>query len=338
MSTPGAGRWWASWTGSAGTEIAVAAALLADIGGTNARFALRGPDGTVQPLATLRVADYPDPMAAIQAALDGRPAPEAAVLAVAAPVHRAPVRLTNAGWTFHPEQIAAATGIGRIELVNDFAAQAWAIGQFASDDLVRIGGGDGLPGAARAVLGAGTGLGVATWLPATAEAPARVLAGEGGHAALAAEDARDAALLARLRQAVGGRVSAERVLSGSGLVLLARAVAQQDGLQTPPDDPAEITRTAADGDPACAAGVRQFAAFLGSFAGDLALISGAWDGVYVAGGIPPRIAAFLHDGAFRARFEAKGRFAGELARIPVYLVARSDPAFLGLSVLAGRLA
>ena len=316
----------------------MATALLADIGGTNARFALRGPDGTVQPLATLPVADYPQPAAAIQAALQGRPAPQAAVLAVAAPVHRAPVRLTNAGWTFDPDAIAAATGIGRVELVNDFAAQAWAIGQFAPDDLARIGGGDGLPGAARAVLGAGTGLGVATWLPATADGPVRVLAGEGGHAALAAENARDAALLARLRHAVGGRVSAERVLSGPGLVLLARALAEEDGLPPPPDDPARITRQAAGGDPTCAAAVRQFAAFLGSFAGDLALISGAWDGVYVAGGIPPRIADVLHDGDFRARFEAKGRFAEELARIPVYLVTRSDPAFLGLSALARRLA
>jgi glucokinase len=136
---------------------------------------------------------------------------------------------------------------------------------------------------------------------------------------------------------VGGRVSAERVLSGAGLVLLARAVAAEDGLDPPPDDPAGITEAAHAQDPVCAAAVRQFAAFLGSFAGDLALIAGAWDGVYVAGGIPPRIAGFLHDGRFRTRFEAKGRFAEELAATPVRLVVRADPAFLGLSVLAGRL-
>ncbi|MBK1667237.1 glucokinase [Rhodovibrio sodomensis] len=313
------------------------AALLADIGGTNARFALRRPDGALRPLATLRVQDYPDPASAIAAALDARPTPELAVLAVAAPVHRAPVRLTNAGWTFDPASLRAATGIARFEVVNDFAAQAWAIGQFAPQDLLPIGGGDSLPGAARAVLGAGTGLGVAVWLPATAEAPARVVSGEGGHVALAAEDGRDAALLARLRRAVGGRVSAERILSGSGLVLLAQAVAREDGLPPPPDDPSRITAGAADGDPTCAAAVRQFVAFLGSFAGDLALLSGAWDGVYVAGGIPPRIAGFLHDGPFRSRFEAKGRFAGELARIQVHLVVRADPALLGLSVLAERL-
>jgi glucokinase len=314
------------------------AVLLADIGGTNARFALRAADGTVQPLTTLRVADHADPAAAILAALDGRPAPEAAVLAVAAPVHRAPVRLTNAGWTFDPDRIAASTGIARVALVNDFAAQAWAIGQFAPEDTKRIGGGDGLPGAARAILGAGTGLGVATWLPATSDAPPRVLAGEGGHAALAAEDTRDAALLARMRERIGGRVSAERVLSGSGLVLLAHAIAAEEGLPSPPEDPARITADAQAGEPGCLATVRQFAAFLGSFAGDLALLAGAWDGVYVAGGIPPKIAEVLQDGAFRARFEAKGRFAGELAQIPVHLVVREDPAFLGLSVLAGRLA
>jgi len=130
----------------------------------------------------------------------------------------------------------------------------------------------------------------------------------------------------------------ERVLSGSGLVMLARAVAAEDGVPAPPDTPARIVDGAGAGDPVCAVAVRQFAGFLGSFAGDLALIAGAWDGVYLAGGIPPRIAGVLHDGGFRARFEAKGRFAGELAAVPVHLVVRDDPAFLGLSVLAGRLA
>ncbi|MBK1695695.1 glucokinase [Rhodovibrio salinarum] len=312
-------------------------ALLADIGGTNARFALYKPGEGVQPLATLSVGAHDGPAAAIQAALDGHPVPELAVLAVAAPVHRAPVRLTNAGWTFDPAAIAAATGITRVELVNDFAAQAWAIGQFAPEDVQPIGHGDGLPGAARAVLGAGTGLGVAAWLPPQAGTPAQVVTGEGGHAALAAEDARDAALLARLRHAVGGRVSAERVLSGNGLVLLARAIAMEDGFGPSPVSASAITAGADRGDPLCVSAVRQFAAFLGSFAGDLALISGAWDGVYVAGGIPPRIPGFLCDGVFRARFEAKGRFADDLARIPVRLVVRDDPALLGLRVLADRL-
>jgi glucokinase len=312
-------------------------ALLADIGGTNARFAVLTADGQLQALGSLRVADHDGPAAAIRAALAGRPAPALAVLAVAAPVHRAPVRLTNAGWAFDTGRIAADTGIPRVELVNDFAAQTWAIGQFAPGDLQPIGGGDGLPGAARAVLGAGTGLGVATWLPGEGDAPPRVAAGEGGHAALAAENARDAALLARMRERVGGRVSAERVLSGSGLVLLANAVAAEDGLPPPPDTPSAITAGAHAGTATCIAAVRQFAAFLGSFAGDLALIAGAWDGVYLAGGIPPRIAGFLGESAFRDRFEAKGRFAPELARIPVHLVVRDDPAFLGLAVLARQL-
>ena len=325
-------------TGGPGDRPAKGAALLADIGGTNARFALYRDDGGVEPLANLAVGDHAGPAAAIRAALGDRPAPGLAVLAVAAPVHRAPVRLTNAGWTFDPAEIVTATGIARVEMVNDFAAQAWAIGKFAPGDLRALGGGRGLPGAARAVLGAGTGLGVASWLPGSEHSRPRVLAGEGGHAALAAEDDRDAALLAQLRRTLGGRVSAERVLSGSGLVLLARAVAEIDGLRQPPDDPAQITVGADAGDPACAGAVRQFAAFLGSFAGDLALIAGAWDGVYVAGGIPPKIAKFLTDGRFRDRFEAKGRFAGELAAVPVHLVVRDDPAFLGLSVLAGRLA
>jgi glucokinase len=318
--------------------MAEAEALLADIGGTNARFALASAADGVHPLQTLKVADFPSPAAAIRAALGDRPAPARAVLAVAAPVHRPPVRLTNAGWTFDRDALARDTGIAHVHLVNDFAAQAWAIGQFRGQDLEQIGGGEGLPGAARAVLGPGTGLGVAGWLPDTAEAPARVLTGEGGHAALAAEDDRDAALLARLRADIGGRVSAERVLSGRGLVLLANAIAREDGLAAPPETPARIVEQARAGDGAPARAVRQFAAFLGSFAGDLALTMGAWNGVYLTGGISPRIAWALHDGPFRARFEAKGRFRGELEAVPTWLVVRDDPAFLGLATLAGRLA
>jgi glucokinase len=312
---------------------AAAQALLADIGGTNARFALLHADGRLEPLDRQAVAAHPAPAAAIRAALAGRTAPARAVLAVAAPVHRPPVTLTNAGWRFDPDDLAAATGIGRIELVNDFEAQAWALSALAGDDLAPLGGGPGRPGAARVVLGPGTGLGVATWLPpaSTGGAP-RVLAGEGGHAALAAEDGRDAALLARLRPRFGGRVSAERVLSGPGLLALADAVAAEDGHPGPEwAAPADLVAAARAGHPLAAETVTRFAAFLASFAGDLALIAGAWDGVYLAGGIPGQIPEFLTERAFRGRFEAKGRFRVELEPVPAWRVVRPDPAFLGLA-------
>lgn len=313
-----------------------AAALLADIGGTNARFALLPAEGPPQPLATLQVAAYPDPAAAIRSALDGRSPPPLAVLALAGPVHRTPVTLTNAAWRFDPPAIAQSTGIARIELVNDFAAQAWAIPAFGPEDLAPLGGGAPVDGAARAILGAGTGLGTAAFLPGSGAADARVLAGEGGHATLAAASDREAAVLARLR-ARYGRVSSERVLSGPGLAALAGALAQAHAAATPPEDPADVIAAGRAGDPVCAEALQLFVEMLGGYAGDLALILGAWGGVYLSGGVPPRLQPELEAGAFRDRFEAKGRFADELRRVPVGLVVRPDPAFLGVAELARRL-
>lgn len=312
---------------------AAADALLADIGGTNARFALLHPDGTLEPLDRQEVRAHAAPEHAIRAALAGRRPPPRAVLAVAAPVHRPPVTLTNANWRFDPDALAAATGLGRVELVNDFEAQAWALTALAGADLAPLGGGPGRPGAARVVLGPGTGLGVASWLPPRTDGgPPRVLAGEGGHAALAAEDDRDAALLARLRPGFGGRVSAERVLSGPGLLALADALAAEDGHPAPDwAAPEELVADARAGHALAAETVTRFVAFLASFAGDLALIAGAWDGVYLAGGIPGKIPEFLTERAFRARFEAKGRFRVELEPVPAWRIVRPDPAVLGLA-------
>jgi glucokinase len=313
-----------------------AAALLGDIGGTNASFVLLPEQGPPAAPTVLPVAAYAGPEAAIDAALTGRPPPPLAVLAVAGPVHRTPVTLTNAAWRFEPDAIAAATGIARVELLNDFAAQAWGVPAFAPADLLALGGGAPVAGAPRAILGAGTGLGTAALLPDAAGREARVLSGEGGHATLAAEDAAETALLARLRDSYG-RVSAERVLSGPGLAALAAAVAAERGAPAPPGDPAAVIAAGRAGDPVCAAALARFVGFLGSYAGDLALILGAWGGVYLSGGVPPRLREELCAGSFRARFEAKGRFAGDLRAVPVWLVVRDDPAFLGLAELARRL-
>jgi len=316
-----------------------AAALLADIGGTNARFALLQDDGAVATLETLAVADHEGPEAAVRAVLQrhGLAPPPLAVLAVAGPVHRLPVRLTNAGWQFDRDALVRETGIGAVHLVNDFAAQAWVLPALAPGDTVKLGGADGLAGAVRLVLGPGTGLGVATFAPGTGGTGDRVLAGEGGHAALPAEDDRDAALLGRLRTRFG-RVSAERVLSGPGLVALGQAVAAEDDLPAPPTTPAELVEAARAGDSAAAETLQRFAGFLGSYAGDLTLIVGAWGGVYLTGGIAPRLRPELQSGPFRARFEAKGRFDAELQQVPTHLIVRPDPAFLGLAELARRLA
>lgn len=340
-STIGASPSSVSLSRSGATEVfgmTGATSLLADIGGTNARFALLQRDGTVRRLETVPVANFETPQEAIRSVLErhGEASPPLAVLAIAGPIHRQPLRLTNAAWKFDCVALARETGIGDVRVINDFAAQAWAVPGLEVADLVPLGGGAGVAGAARLVVGPGTGLGVATYLPGNYAQGDRVVSGEGGHAALPAEDDRDAALLTRLRRRFG-RVSAERVLSGSGLVALGQAVAEEDGLDPPPDDPIQLVQAARKDVPVASETLLRFVGFLGSYAGDVALIVGAWGGVYLSGGIAPRLQEDLQAGHFRARFEAKGRFEEELRGVPTKLVVRTDPAFLGLAELARRL-
>ncbi len=157
---------------------------------------------------------------------------------------------------------------------------------------------------------------------------------EGGHATLAASSEREAALIAVLRRQFA-HVSAERVLSGPGLVNLHRAIAIVDRLDVVPRTAADITRAALDGScDTCRQALDAFCSFLGSVAGDIALLFGARGGVFIGGGIVPRLVNHLGNTDFRRRFEAKGRFEGYLAPIPVRIITRPDPAFLGLAALA----
>jgi glucokinase len=312
--------------------------LIADIGGTNARFALL--EGTARgPLHRVKLDGFAGAAEAIAGFLareaPGRP-PRAAVLAVAGPVSGNRVRLTNRGWLVDGAEIAAALGIGRVQVVNDFAALAWSLPELAGADLLALGGGAPEPGvepsAPMAVLGPGTGLGIGGFLP-----PDRVLVTEGGHASLAAHDAREAAVIERLRTRFG-HVSAERVLSGQGIENLHAALAEIGGLVVPQRSAAEITAAGLAGEcPLCREVLEVFCAILGGVAGDLALLYGARGGVFVAGGICPRFPEFLAASAFRARFEAKGRFRDWLAPVPAWLVLRLDAAMLGLAALARRL-
>ena len=308
--------------------------LLGDLGGTNARFALLS-DGEIGRAATLSVAEHAGAAEAIAAYIAGLPPaqrPKAAALACAGPVADRAVTLTNSGWRLEEAEIARRLGFARVRLVNDFAAQAWALARLSPGDLHALGGTAAEPGAPAVVLGPGTGLGIATYLPPPA-GPA-VLVGEGGHATMAATDAREAAVLAALRDRFDGHVSAERVLSGEGLVQLYETLAALDGRPAPKRSAAGITAAARAGrDADCAAALELFCAMLGALAGNLALTLGARGGVYIAGGIAPRILDSLAASAFRARFEAKGRFRSYLAPIPAWIVLHPAPAFLGLAAL-----
>ena len=302
--------------------------LLGDIGGTNARFALARND-RIEMLGSLRVAEYPTVRAALTEVLQRLPAarPRRAVFACAGPVEAGAIALTNSAWRLGERELEARFGFERVLLVNDFAAVAWALPHLQAEHLRPIGTAGGNPGQPSVVLGPGTGLGVAAFLPAPLGP--QVITGEGGHVTLPAADDREAEVLRRLRARLG-HVSAERLLSGDGLVRLYETLGEIDGLSPPPRRAPEIT-AAAGGCAASRAALDMFCAMLGGFAGNLALTWGARGGVYIAGGIAPRIADQIAASAFRRRFEAKGRFQAYLEAIPTQIVLHPEPAFLGLS-------
>ena len=304
--------------------------LLGDIGGTNARFAL-ARDGEIRMLASLRVAEHATASAALAEILQGLagPRPRRAVFACAGPVEAGAIALTNSDWRLEEAALEAEFGFDRVLLVNDFAAVAWALPHLEAADLEAIGGGAAKVGRPSVVLGPGTGLGVAAFLPVPLGP--QVVTGEGGHVTLPAADGREAEVLARLRARLG-HVSAERLLSGDGLVRLYETLAEIDGERAPPRTASEITAAAVSGDGAASgAALAMFCAMLGGFAGNLALTWGAQGGIYIAGGIAPRLLPQLAESAFRARFEAKGRFRPYLEAIPTWIVRHPEPAFLGLS-------
>ena len=302
--------------------------LVGDIGGTNARFAALDPDGRPGRLVRVDAAEAGDPATAIRIAARrlGGTAVEVA-LAVAGPVLGDDVHLTNRGWLVSRPALRRDLGLGRLVLVNDFAAIAHALPVLGPDDLRPLGpvvAGD--PAAPRAVIGPGTGLGVATLVPCGDRRC--VLAGEGGHVDLAPLDDEQAAVLRHLARR-HGHVSLERVLSGPGLVALFHALAEVHGLVPAVLTPEQVTLPDA---PAPAAAVLElFARLLGQAAGNLALTVGARGGVFVAGGIVPALGGRFAADGFRRGFEEKGRLQPWLAGVPTWLVVHPCPALPGLA-------
>ncbi len=322
-------------------QSALRPSLIADVGATNARFAVVSPDGGLQRPRVLACEHYPTIHGAIAAYLeDELPLTdvrrlEAAALAVAGPVTGDRVALTNHPWSFSIEQLRGHLGIERLHVLNDFAAVAAAMPHLKPDERAQIGSGEPLAGAPVGVLGPGSGLGVggliatATgWLP---------LPGEGGHATMPPTNARESAVLDRMR-ARYDHVSAERVLSGPGLVDLYITLAQVDGVPAVSYTAPQITDPGiCAADAHCREAVDMFCAMLGTVAGNLALTLGARGGIYVAGGIVPKLgAAFVASSAFREQFEQKGRLRPYLAQSPTYVVTHPFPAFLGLAALLSR--
>jgi glucokinase len=308
--------------------------LVGDIGATNARFGLVSPDGTVLHWRSHACEHYPTIDAAIAEYLGergGLPAPRQAAIAVASPVTGDLVAMTNHPWRFSIAALRAQFGFERLEVINDFTAQALALPHLAADQRLIVGGGSPAPGAPLAVLGPGSGLGVSGLVPCGAGWVA--LTGEGGHATMASASERESAVLDHMRRRFD-HVSAERLLSGPGLVNLYATLAEIDGIASKGYTAPQITDLGMRGEDAvCAEATAMFCAMLGNVAGDLALTLGARGGVYVAGGIVPRLGEYFVQSPFRARFEAKGRFASYLAAIPTYVVTYPLAAFVGCAAL-----
>jgi glucokinase len=238
--------------------------------------------------------------------------------------------MTNAPWTFSIEAVRRAVGFERFLVINDFTALALSLPDLAPDDVRQIGGGAAEPGSPIGLLGAGTGLGVSGLLRVKETGRWLPLGGEGGHVSLAPATAREDAVVAVLR-ARFGHASAERALSGSGLVNLYEALCTIEGEAPRALEPAVLSAEALAGaDPHCVEAVEMFFALLGSVTGNLALTIGARGGMYIGGGIVPRFGDWIERSAFRERFVAKGRFRGYLDGIPTFLVdAKSPPALIG---------
>jgi glucokinase len=307
-------------------------ALIGDIGGTNARFALVTP-GAFEPqhILSLPCADYPG---LVEAARDylarvghtGDDAPREACLAFACPVDDDWIAMTNNHWRFSRREVEQALGLSLFKVINDFTAQALGVPHVADEELVKVQAGEPVPYAARLVIGPGTGLGVAGLVPARdAWIP---LTTEGGHATFAPTDEREENLLRHFRNRYG-RVSVERILCGQGIVDLYLAHCSLKGAPPRHQRPAEITQAAASGDGIARDTLLRFLKILGDVCGDAALIMGARGGVYLCGGILPRLLEWLPQSRFREGFTAKGRMGAYTGAIPVQVVTAPWTGLLG---------
>ena len=309
------------------------ARLLGDVGGTNARFAWQdAPGAPLRDMAVLRVADHPRMQDAVRHYLGGlaRGVPGSAAIAIANPIVDDLVHMTNADWSFSQSAVKAEFGFETFRLLNDFTALALALPDLPAQQLRQVGGAAPAPRAAMGLVGAGTGLGVSELLP-VGERGWVPLAGAGGHVTLPAATPRERLVMDGLAQR-HGHASAERLVCGQGLLDAYGLLCMADGVvPASMTNAADVTEAALQArHPQAVEALTLFCAVLGSVAGNLALTLGARGGVYVGGGIVPRLGAWFDSSPFRERFEAKGRFKPYLAGIPVWVItAAQSPALLG---------
>jgi glucokinase len=312
--------------------------LLADIGGTNARFALERGDGGIGAVSVVECRAYPTLSAAMRTYLEsdaavahGAENVRLAGCAIANPIDGDEVKMTNHHWHFSIEAVRREFGFDTLLVVNDFKALAMALPHLDRAELTQVGGGAPRPGSVLGLVGVGTGVGVAALVPAGDGWIA--LDGEGGHVTFTPFDEREVAIL-RHAWHDHGHVSAERLLAGIGLDIMYRALAELNG--APPEKlavPQIIARGLSGECAICAQTLECFCNMLGTLAGNLALTFGARGGMYIGGGIVPRLGKYFAASGFRRRFEQKGRMSPYLEAIPTYVITAQYPAFAGVSAL-----
>lgn len=307
--------------------------VVADIGGTNCRLSLvPEPGARPEPLARIGTGSFPTPEAALESVLSTlTQRPRAAVLAVAGPLDGTSAQLTNANWHFDGPLLARELGLEQGLLVNDFEALAASLAVLKDDDLETLVPGKPEPEGLRLILGPGTGFGAAALVMRAGRG--LLIPTEAGHIGIGPDDPTEVKIWPTLTAGVS-RLTVEHLLSGDGLVRFHRAVAQGSGLLEPDVSAADITRLALDGDPAALMAVVCFWRLLARVAGDLALVFKATGGVYVAGGIVPRLLPLADKATIHAVFAGKPPMEDLAARFALHVVAAHDAAEQGLAAIA----
>ena len=307
--------------------------LLADIGGTNARFALEHGPGAIDSVRTLSCAAHARFEDAVRAYLAAQGvAVRHAVIAIANPVNGDLIKMTNHHWTFSTAAARRELGLATLLVVNDFTALAMALPALGPLDVHHIGGGKSQPHAVLGLVGAGTGLGVSGLIPSGGRWVA--LQSEGGHVAFAPGNEREVEVLRYCWQRYD-HVSAERLVSGPGIALIREALAASRGIAADLSlsTAAIVERGLSNADPLCRETIDCFSGMLGAVAADLAVTLGAQGGIYIGGGVVPRLGDYFADSPFRARFEKKGRFSAFTAGIPTMLITAPFPGLTGAAVI-----
>lgn len=302
--------------------------LVADIGGTNARFARVGRDGSLEDVRSLRVAGHASPQAAIAAYLEatGSAPLTAAAIAVAGPVLADGAALTNGTWAFKTASLSRELGLEHVFVLNDFEALALCLPQLGAHDVMQIGGGLPAMEAPKVVLGPGTGFGGAALLPAPSF---RVLSSEIGHTSLPTMG-EDEGRVAEALADSDGHIPVENAVSGPGLIALYRHYARLEQNAPALDDPASIVEAARyHQQPAAGRAVALFITWLGRVASNAALLYRADGGVYIGGGIAPKMRDLLADGRLRHAFDSKGRMSSLVTGVPLYVITADEPGLRG---------